>query len=163
MYLPSEDIKAPGNEPRQPSESRSVARLVIAAESQTHRRVLSSVQEEDANEEDEISADRQAHTSPAGESGEEGEPYEPPDVLDSWAEGEYRLASECRGKAVTVAARTAREGPPCNMGAAQDTRNPIRKACKEPVPDCHACRMSDENVTTRKRQRSQSQAYHLPQ
>ncbi|KAF9729966.1 hypothetical protein PMIN01_11899 [Paraphaeosphaeria minitans] len=173
MYVKSGDAKAQGNESLQPLAPRSVVTGVAAAELKTHRSVLPSVEEEDQDGEDGLPADSLAHTSSAGESGDEVETYEPPDVLavhfeDPPTGREYGLGSSYRRKAVgyTVAAHTPRRGqpesrnPPCNVEAAQDA--PLAKHNK-PMTDCDERKVGDGRVSgddaktqTRKRQRTAS-------
>ncbi|KAL5372026.1 hypothetical protein DPSP01_013819 [Paraphaeosphaeria sporulosa] len=183
MYVQSGDAKAQGNESLQPLAPRSVVTGVAAAELKSHRSVLPSVEEEDQDGEDKLPADSLAHTSSAGESGDEVETYEPPDVLavhfeDPPTGREYGLGSSYRRKAIgyTVAAHTPRRGqpesrnPPCNMDAAQDA--PLAKHNK-PVTDCDERKVGDGRASgddaktqTRKRQRTASiirQGYHVAQ
>ncbi|KAF9728606.1 hypothetical protein PMIN01_13434 [Paraphaeosphaeria minitans] len=182
MYVQSGDAKAQGNESLQPLAPRSVVTAVAAAELKTHRSVLPSVEEEDQDGEDGLPADSLAHTSSAGESGDEVETYEPPDVLEGPLTGrEYGLGSSYRRKAVgyTVAAHTPRRGqpesrnPPCNMDAAQVAPLAKPKPCNEPETDCDERKVGDGKVSgddaktqTRKRQRTASiirQGYHVAQ
>lgn len=155
------------------------------AELTIHRSVLTSVEEEDHDGEDGLPADSPARTSSAGESGDEVETYEPPDVFvvhlkDPPTGRGYGLGTSYRRKAVryTVAAHTVRRGqaesrnPPCNMDAAQDTPLAKDKPCKEPRTDYDERKVGDGRVpgndaTTqmRKRQRTASiirQAYYVP-
>ncbi|KAF9730306.1 hypothetical protein PMIN01_12239 [Paraphaeosphaeria minitans] len=137
MYVQSGDAKAQGNESLQPLAPRNVVTGVAAAEFKTHRSVLPSVEEEDQDGEDGLPADSLAHTSSAGESGDEVETYEPPDVL-----------------AVHF------EDPPTGKKGCWDA--PLAKHNK-PMTDCDERKVGDGRVSgddaktqTRKRQRTAS-------
>ncbi|KAF9729990.1 hypothetical protein PMIN02_010810 [Paraphaeosphaeria minitans] len=184
MHVRSGDTKAQGNESLQPLQLRSVITEGAAAELTIHRSVLPSVEEEDQDGEDGLLGESPAHTSSAGESGDELVTYEPPDALavhfeDPRTGREYGLRSSSRRQAVgyTVAARTARRSqpksrnPPCNMDAAEDAPLASHQPCNEPGTDCDERKAGDGRVpgsdaTTqmRKRPRTASiipEAHHV--
>ncbi|KAL5372147.1 hypothetical protein PMIN06_012701 [Paraphaeosphaeria minitans] len=168
-------MQAPGDEPLQRLASRNVVNAGVAAELSIQRTVLPSVEEEVQDREDELPAGSPAHTSSAGESGDEVETYEPPDVVAVHFEVP---ATGKKAVGYTVGTYTARHGqpgsrsPPPNTDATQYAPLETHKPCNEPETDDErkagdASVPDDEAMMQmRKRQRTANiirQAYHVAQ